>query len=153
MCLNKTFMRNYDKILRDNYNFTSKIMKKIYAILILMLSVASYAESNLEIRNTIQADVINLSTFPQDMGDGVTILSNITTSTRGIVYIYNLSLDQDELPNLSELSSNLYKQNLNNLCTNYVLGWYKINNVEMSYIYYDQSDNLITLFKISSIDC
>jgi len=146
-------MRNYEKILRDNYNFTNKIMKKIYATFILMLSVASHAESNLEIRNTIQADVINLSTFPQDLGDGVTTLSNITTSTRGIVYIYNLSLDQDELSNLSALSSNLYKQNLNNLCTNNILSWYKNNNVEMSYIYYDQSDNLITLFKISSIDC
>jgi len=146
-------MRNYEKILRDNYNFTNKIMKKIYATFILMLSVASHAESNLEIRNTIQADVINLSTFPQDLGDGVTTLSNITTSTRGIVYIYNLSLDQDELSNLSALSSNLYKQNLNNLCTNNILSWYKNNNVEMSYIYYDQSDNLVTLFKISSIDC
>ena len=146
-------MRNYDKIFRDNYNFTNKIMKKIYATFILMLSVASHAESNLEIRNTIQADVINLSTFPQDLGDGVTTLSNITTSTRGIVYIYNLSIDQDELLNLSTISSNLYKQNLNNLCTNNILSWYKNNNVEMSYIYYDQSDNLVTLFKISSIDC
>jgi hypothetical protein len=118
-----------------------------------MFSVVAYAETNVEIRNAIQTEVINPSVFPQDLGDGVTVLSNITTSTRGIVYIYNLSLDQDQLPNLSNLSSNLYKQNLNMLCTNSSMNWYKNNNVEMSYIYYDQSDNLVTLFKISSIDC
>ena len=128
-------------------------MKNIYATLIVMFSVVSYAETNVEIRNAIQAEVINPSVFPQDLGDGVTVLSNITTSTRGIVYIYNLRLDQDQLPNLSVLSSQLYKQNLNMLCTNDAMNWYNNNNVEMSYIYYDQSDNLVTLFKISSIDC
>ena len=128
-------------------------MKNIYATLIIMFSVVAYAETNVEIRNAIQAEVINPAVFPQDLGDGVTVLSNITTSTRGIVYIYNLRLDQDQLPNLSALSSQLYKQNLNMLCTNAAMNWYKNNNVEMSYIYYDQSDNLVTLFKISSIDC
>ena len=86
-------------------------MKNIYATLIVMFSVVAYAETNVEIRNAIQAEVINPAVFPQDLGDGVTVLSNITTSTRGIVYIYNLSLDQDQLPNLSALSSQLYKQN------------------------------------------
>ena len=128
-------------------------MKNIYATLIIMFSVVAYAETNVEIRNAIQAEVINPAVFPQNLGDGVTVLSNITTSTRGIVYIYNLSLDQDQLPNLSALSSQLYKQNLNMLCTNPAMNWYNNNNVEMSYIYYDQSDNLVTLFKISSIDC
>ena len=128
-------------------------MKNIYATLIVMFSVVAYAETNVEIRNAIQAEVINPAVFPQDLGDGVTVLSNITTSTRGIVYIYNLRLDQDQLPNLSALSSQLYKQNLNMLCTNASMNWYNNNNVEMSYIYYDQSDNLVTLFKISSIDC
>lgn len=128
-------------------------MKNIYTTLLLMFSVVAYAETNVEIRNAIQAEVINPAVFPQDLGDGVTVLSNITTSTRGIVYIYNLRLDQDQLPNLSALSSQLYKQNLNMLCTNASMNWYNNNNVEMSYIYYDQSDNLVTLFKISSIDC
>ena len=128
-------------------------MKNIYTTLLLMFSVVAYAETNVEIRNAIQAEVINPAVFPQDLGDGVTVLSNITTSTRGIVYIYNLRLDQDQLPNLSALSSQLYKQNLNMLCTNASMNWYNNNNVEKSYIYYDQSDNLVTLFKISSIDC
>ena len=128
-------------------------MKNIYVTLIVIFSVAAFAETNVEIRNLIQAEVINPSVFPQDLGDGVTVLSDITTSTRGIVYIYNLRLDQDQLPNLSALSSQLYKQNLNMLCTNDIMNWYKTNDVEMSYIYYDQSDNLVTLFKISSIDC
>ena len=128
-------------------------MKNMYLTLIVMFSVAAFAETNVEIRNAIQAEVINPSVFPQDLGDGVTVLSDITTSTRGIVYIYNLKLDQDQLPLLSALSSQLYKQNLNMLCTNASMNWYKSNNVEMSYIYYDQSDNLVTLFKISSIDC
>ena len=128
-------------------------MKNIYTTLLLMFSVVAYAETNVEIRNAIQAEVINPAVFPQDLGDGVTVLSNITTSTRGIVYIYNLRLDQDQLPNLSAPSSQLYKQNLNMLCTNASMNWYNNNNVEMSYIYYDQSDNLVTLFKISSIDC
>ena len=128
-------------------------MKNIYVTLIVIFSVAAFAETNIEIRNAIRVGVIIPSVFPQDLGDGVTVLSDITTSTRGIVYIYNLKLDQDQLPLLSALSSQLYKQNLNMLCTNASMNWYKSNNVEMSYIYYDQSDNLVTLFKISSIDC
>ena len=128
-------------------------MKKIYATFALMLSIAVYAETDLEIRNMIQSQVIDSSTLPQDLGDGVTKLVDMTTSTRGIVYIYNLSLDQTQLPPLSTFSSNLYKNQLNLLCTNPTLTWYKDNDVEMSYIYYDQSDNLITLFKVSSVDC
>jgi hypothetical protein len=128
-------------------------MKNIYVTLIVIFSVAAFAETNIEIRNAIRVGVIIPSVFPQDLGDGVTVLSDITTSTRGIVYIYNLKLDQDQLPDLSVLSSSLYKQNLNMLCTNSAMNWYKSNNVEMSYIYYDQSDDLVTLFKISSIDC
>jgi len=128
-------------------------MKKIYAILIIMFSLTNYAETNFEIRNAIQIGVIDSSVFPVDMGDGVTTLTNIQTSTRGIVYIYSLAFSQDSLPDFSAMSSNLYRTTLNNLCTNGAMNWYKTNAVEMSYIYYDQSDNLVTLFKVSSKDC
>ena len=128
-------------------------MKKIYAISIIMFSLTIYAETNAEVRNAIQIGVIDASVFPVDLGDGVTTMTDMRTSTRGIVYIYSLALSQDSLPDVSAISSNLYRTNLNNLCTNGAMNWYKTNAVEMSYIYYDQSDNLVTLFKISSKDC
>ena len=127
-------------------------MKKIYAISIIMFSLTIYAETNAEVRKAIQI-VIDASVFPVDLGDGITTMTDMRTSTRGIVYIYSLALSQDSLPDVSAISSNLYRTNLNNLCTNSVMNWYKTNAVEMSYIYYDQSDNLVTLFKVSSKDC
>ena len=127
-------------------------MKKIYAILIITFSLTTYAETNAEIRNAIQI-VINSTVLPLDLGDGVTTMTDMQTSTRGIVYTYSLALHQDLLPDLPTVSSTLYRTNLNQLCTNAAMNWYKTNTVEMSYIYYDQSDNLVTLFKISSKDC
>jgi hypothetical protein len=127
-------------------------MKKIYAILIITFSLTTYAETNAEIRNAIQV-VINSTVLPLDLGDGITTMTDMQTSTRGIVYTYSLALHQDSLPDLPTVSSTLYRTNLNQLCTNAAMNWYKTNTVEMSYIYYDQSDNLVTLFKISSKDC
>ena len=59
-------------------------MKKLYALLILMMPLSVFALSNAEVRNSIQVGVIDSSTFPQDLGDGVTSLTGISTSTRGI---------------------------------------------------------------------
>ena len=87
------------------------------------------------------------------MGDGVTSLSGMSTSTRGIVYNYNLSLNQDTLPGLSNIMSTLYKTNLNNLCTNQTMSWYKTNDIDLSYVYYDESGNLVSLFSINALNC
>ena len=127
-------------------------MKKIYALIILMMPLSLFSLSNVEVRNAIQA-YIDTQNFPQDLGDGVTSLSGLSTSTRGIVYNYDLSLNQDALPGLSNIMSTLYKTNLNNLCTNQALFWYKTNDIEMSYVYYDDSGNLVSLFSISSLNC
>ena len=128
-------------------------MKKLYALLILMMPLSVFALSNAEVRNSIQVGVIDSSTFPQDLGDGVTSLTGISTSTRGIVYKYTLGVNQDALSGLSNIMSNLYTQNLNQLCTNAVMSWYKMNDIEMSYIYYDESGNLVSLFSISAVNC
>ena len=128
-------------------------MKIFYTILIIFFSLTNYAETNVEIRNAIQIGVIDASVFPVDIGDGVTTLTDIKTSSRGIVYIYSLAASQDSLPDITALSSSQSKVMVSMLCTNAMLNWYKTNAVEMSYIYYDQSDNLVTLFKVSSKDC
>ena len=117
-----------------------------------MMPLSLFSLSNVEVRNAIQA-YIDTQNFPQDLGGGVTSLSGLSTSTRGIVYNYDLSLNQDALPGLSNIMSTLYKTNLNNLCTNQALFWYKTNDIEMSYVYYDDSGNLVSLFSISSLNC
>ena len=128
-------------------------MKKLYALLILVMPLSVFALSNAEVRNSIQVGVIDISTFPQDLGDGVTSLTDISTSTRGIVYKYALSVNQDALGDVSKIMKSLYTQNLNQLCTNAVMSYYKMNDIEMSYIYYDESGNLISLFSISAVNC
>lgn len=127
-------------------------MKKFYALIVLMMPLSLLSLSNVEVRNDIQA-IINVQNFPQDMGDGVTSLSGMSTSTRGIVYNYNLSLNQDTLPGLSNIMSTLYNTNLNNLCTNQTMSWYKTNDIDLSYVYYDESGNLVSLFSINALNC
>ena len=127
-------------------------MKNFYALIVLMMPLSLLSLSNVEVRNDIQA-IINVQNFPQDMGDGVTSLSGMSTSTRGIVYNYNLSLNQDTLPGLSNIMSTLYKTNLNNLCTNQTMSWYKTNDIDLSYVYYDESGNLVSLFSINALNC
>lgn len=127
-------------------------MKNFYALIVLMMPLSLLSLSNVEVRNDIQA-IINVQNFPQDMGDGITSLSGMSTSTRGIVYNYNLSLNQDTLPGLSNIMSTLYNTNLNNLCTNQTMSWYKTNDIDLSYVYYDESGNLVSLFSINALNC
>ena len=127
-------------------------MKKLYALLILMMPLSALALSNAEVRNEIQT-FIDTQTYPQDLGDGVTSLTGVLTSTRGVVYSYTLSINQDELLGLSNIMSSVYTTNLNNLCTNNAMSWYKMNDVQMSYVYYDESDNLVSLFSMSGLNC
>ena len=127
-------------------------MKKLYALLILMMPLSALALSNAEVRNEIQT-FIDTQTYPQDLGDGVTSLTGVLTSTRGVVYSYTLSVNQDELLGLSNIMSSVYTTNLNNLCTNNAMSWYKMNDVQMSYVYSDESDNLVSLFSMSGLNC
>ena len=38
-------------------------------------------------------------------------------------------------------------------CNNDAMAFYKTNNVDAFYIYYDVSDNLVGLFRVSNFDC
>ena len=38
-------------------------------------------------------------------------------------------------------------------CNNDAMAFYKSNNVDAFYIYYDVSDNLVGLFRVSNFDC
>lgn len=127
-------------------------MNKLLAGLILLIPLYSLGSiSNAEVRNEIQA-VINASTFPQSV-DAVTDLVEMNTSTRGIVYIYQVNFDQDQLGPISTVMKNLEQQNLDTLCTNPVMDWYKTNDVDMIYWYFDKSENFVSSFTINSNRC
>ena len=116
-------------------------MKKIKIItitisLIFMTANPLFAYSDAEVRNEIQA-YINTATLPQKIDD-ITQVNEILTSSRGIVYLYEI---------------NMKKIAISTLCTNPALVWYKNNNVNMSYIYFDNKEDIISLFKINSKNC
>lgn len=127
-------------------------MKKIYATLIIMFSLVAYSETDAEIRSSVEM-VKEMMTVPQDMGDGLTTLTGISTSGRGIVYTYSIGLDWDSVPPITMFARAMAKQSSIALCTDPVMTYYLINDVEISYLYYDRSGNLITLFKVTSDDC
>ena len=74
-------------------------MKKILTItafLIFMTTTPLFAYSDAEVRNEIQA-YINTVKFPQQI-DEITQISEILTSTRGIVYLYEINMRRDQFP-------------------------------------------------------
>ena len=131
-------------------------LKKLFlksSLLILLLFYAnfSYSLSNQEVRNAIQ-DWITTQEYPQDM-DEITLMIDTNVTTRGILYSYQLKLNQDDLEDFRQVFQSIKSSALDALCNNPAMLWYKKNKVEMTYEYYDEDDNIITIFKIHSSLC
>ena len=131
-------------------------MRKLFlksSLLILLLFYAnfSYSLSNQEVRNAIQ-DWITTQEYPQDM-DEITLMIDTNVTTRGILYSYQLKLNQDDLEDFRQVFQSIKSSALDALCNNPAMLWYKKNKVEMTYEYYDEDENIITIFKIHSSLC
>ena len=124
-----------------------------YSLLIFLIFYAkiSYSLSNQEVRNSIQ-DWIKTQEYPQYM-DEITLMIDTNVTTRGILYSYQLKLKQDDLEDFRQVFQSIKSSALDALCNNSALLWYKENKVEMTYEYYDEEDNIITIFKIHSSSC
>lgn len=126
--------------------------KLLFTIIFFLLGSSANALSNSEVRNAIQS-WIDSQKFPQDMGDELTIMVGVRTTTRGILYNYRIKSDQDDLGNVHQIFDSIESMALKGLCTNPAMAWYKNNEVEMSYRYMDKNKNVITIFKIHASDC
>ena len=126
--------------------------KLLFTIIFFLLGSSANALSNSEVRNAIQS-WIDSQKFPQDMGDELTIMVGVRTTTRGILYNYRIKSDQDDLGNVLQIFDSIESISLKGLCTNPGMAWYKNNEVEMSYRYMDKNKNVITIFKIHASDC
>ena len=123
--------------------------KIILGFLIVLVASPVFALSNTEVRSNIQS-FIDTQEFPQKI-DTVTTLLRMETTTRGIAYTYQLSMSQDQF-SIAALNG-IKLNNVTNLCTNSVMNWYKSNDIEMIYYYFDDMGELISLFKVTSSDC
>ena len=125
--------------------------KSSLLILLTFYAKFSYSLSNQEVRNAIQ-DWIKTQEYPQDM-DEITLMIDTNVTTRGVLYSYQLKLRQDDLEDFRQVFQSIKSSALDALCNNSALLWYKENKVEMTYEYYDEEDNIITIFKIHSSLC
>ena len=131
-------------------------MRKIFfksSLLIVLLFYANfcYSLSNQEVRDAIQ-DWIKTQEYPQDM-DEITLMIDTNITTRGILYSYQLKLHQDDIEDFRQVFQSIKFSALDALCNNPAMLWYKKNKVEMTYEYYDEDENIITIFKIHSSLC
>lgn len=127
-------------------------MKKFFMPILLMLSLQTFALTNAEVRNVIEAEVLSLMVLPMQV-DQYTKMTDVYVSTRGIVYEYDLSTDQDALGDISAVLTTIKNNIANNYCNGGNMAFYKSNNIDAFYIYYDVSGNLVGLFRISAYDC
>ena len=125
--------------------------KSSLLILLLFYANFSYSLSNQEVRNAIQ-DWIKTQEYPQDM-DEITLMIDANITTRGILYSYQLKLNQDDIEDFRQVFQSIKSSALDALCNNPAMLWYKKNKVEMTYEYYDEDENIITIFKIHSSLC
>ena len=125
--------------------------KSSLLILLTFYAKFSYSLSNQEVRNAIQ-DWIKTQEYPQDM-DEITLMIDTNVTTRGILYTYQLKLNQDDLEDFRQVFQSIKTSALDALCNNPAMLWYKKNKVEMTYEYYDEDENIITIFKIHSSLC
>ena len=127
------------------------LFKSSLLIFLIFYAKISYSLSNQEVRNSIQ-DWIKTQEYPQYM-DEITLMIDTNITTRGILYSYQLKLKQDDLEDFRQVFQSIKSSALDALCNNSALLWYKENKVEMTYEYYDEEDNIITIFKIHSSSC
>ena len=85
--------------------------------------------------------------------DQATKMTDVYLSTRVIVYEYSISIDQDALGDISTTLTNIKSGCVQMYCNNDAMVFYKTNNVDAFYIYYDVSDNLVGFFRVSNFDC
>ena len=126
-------------------------LKSLLSILLFFYATFGYSLSNQEVRNAIQ-NWIKTQEFPQYM-DELTLIIDTNVTARGVLYSYQLKLSQDDLEDFRQVFKSIKSSALDALCNNPTLLWYKNNKVEMTYEYYDEDDNLITIFKIHSSSC
>ena len=126
-------------------------IKSSLLILLTFYAKFSYSLSNQEVRNAIK-NWIKTQEYPQDM-DEITLMIDTNVTTRGILYSYQLKLSQDNLEDFRNVFQSIKSSALDALCNNPAMLWYKKNKVEMTYEYYDEDDNIITIFKIHSSLC
>ena len=126
-------------------------LKFSFLILLLFYATISYSLSNQEVRNAIK-NWIKTQEYPQNM-DEITLMIDTNVTTRGILYSYQLKLSQDNLEDFRNVFQSIKSSALDALCNNPAMLWYKKNKVEMTYEYYDEDDNIITIFKIHSSLC
>ena len=127
-------------------------MKKIFLSTLLLISFQTFAYTNAEVRSAIQTGVIDLMTVPMQV-DQATKMTDVYLSKRVIVYEYSISIDQDALGDISTTLTNIKSGSVQMYCNNDAMAFYKTNNVDAFYIYYDVSDNLVGLFRVSNFDC
>ena len=127
------------------------LFKSSLLIFLIFYAKISYSLSNQEVRNSIQ-DWIKTQEYPQYM-DEITLMIDTNVTTRGILYSYQLKLKQDDLEDFRQVFQSIKSSALDALCNNSAMSWYKKNKVEMTYEYYDEDDNIITIFKIHSSSC
>ena len=110
--------------------------------------------TNAEVRNVIQTEVVDLMTVPMQV-DSATKMTDVYVSTRGIVYEYNISVDQDALGDISTILTTIKSNSVQLYCDNDddAMAFYRTNNIDAFYVYYDVSDNLVGLFRVSNFDC
>ena len=127
------------------------LFKSSLLLLLIFYAKISYSLSNQEVRDEIQ-DWIKTQEYPQYM-DEITLMIDTNVTTRGILYSYQLKLRQDDLEDFRQVFQSIKSSALDALCNNSAMLWYKKNKVEMTYEYYDEDDNIITIFKIHSSSC
>ena len=127
-------------------------MNKFFLPAILLFSFQTFALTNAEIRYAIEYEVIDLMTLPMQV-DQATKMTDVYASTRGIVYEYSISIDQDALGNIANTLTAIKSNSVQLYCNDDAMAWYKTNNVDAFYVYYDVSDNMVGMFRVSNIDC
>ena len=126
-------------------------MKKIFLPAILLFSFQTFALTNAEVRDAVEYQVGSV-TLPMQV-DQATKMTDVYASTRGIVYEYSISIDQDALGNITNTLTAIKTNSVQMYCNNDAMSWYKTNNVDAFYVYYDVSDNMVGMFRVSNIDC
>lgn len=126
-------------------------MKKIFTLFLLLTSINVFALSNAEVRDALR-EIIDSMTFPLRVDDS-TELINIIPTTRGAVFEYKVETSGDSLPSVRlflMISESILKKRY---CNSSLFDFYRTNDVETYYIYYDKSDNLIGMFGVNDNDC
>ena len=90
--------------------------KKLLIIFFIFFSNYCYALSNQEVRQAIQ-DWINSQEYPQEM-DELTMMIDTVTTSRGILYTYQLNLHQDDLIDFRPVFNSIKSTALEVLCNN-----------------------------------